>query len=121
MLRRPATTLTVTAEDIAAFEDRRARERVTVEHNARVARAQHAHALARARAQQQQQRRGNSRAGDDSMLAGEEPDGDEERDLEMTEEQILQMHQQQQIQAQAQAHNTRSTRTREARIGVSRQ
>ncbi|CAI4218774.1 unnamed protein product [Parascedosporium putredinis] len=30
MLRRPATTLSITAEDVAAYEDRRAREAAAV-------------------------------------------------------------------------------------------
>ncbi|KAJ5010388.1 hypothetical protein K4K57_007224 [Colletotrichum sp. SAR 10_99] len=46
MLRRPATTLSITAEDIAAYEDRRAREAMLRERQA----------LIQAQQQQQQQR-----------------------------------------------------------------
>ncbi|KAF4919473.1 hypothetical protein CGCVW01_v007796 [Colletotrichum viniferum] len=46
MIRRPATTLSITAEDIAAYEDRRAREAMLRERQA----------LIQAQQQQQQQR-----------------------------------------------------------------
>lgn len=40
MLRRPATTLTITAEDVAAYEDRRAREALAAAQQARLAEQQ---------------------------------------------------------------------------------
>ncbi|KAF4458514.1 Anaphase-promoting complex subunit CDC26 [Fusarium albosuccineum] len=48
MLRRPATTLHITSEDVAAYEDRRAREALIAAQQAR-------RAAAVAAAQQQQQ------------------------------------------------------------------
>ncbi|RSL70942.1 hypothetical protein CEP53_001695 [Fusarium sp. AF-6] len=50
MLRRPATTLTITSEDVAAYEDRRAREALVAAQQAR-----RAAAVAAAQAQAQQQ------------------------------------------------------------------
>ena len=40
MLRRPATTLTITSEDVAAYEDRRAREALMEVQQARMEAAQ---------------------------------------------------------------------------------
>ncbi|KAM3455273.1 hypothetical protein MY3296_002461 [Beauveria thailandica] len=52
MLRRPPTTLAITAEDVAAYEDRRAGEALLAAQQARAeAEAQAAEARARARAQ----------------------------------------------------------------------
>lgn len=59
MLRRPPTTLTITAEDVAAYEDRRAGEALRA--------AQQAHAAAQAQAQQQQ---GNQGAASSSAMDG---------------------------------------------------
>ncbi|RTE79702.1 hypothetical protein BHE90_005827 [Fusarium euwallaceae] len=50
MLRRPATTLTITSEDVAAYEDRRAREALVAAQQAR-----RAAAVAAAQAQAQQE------------------------------------------------------------------
>ncbi|KAH7155702.1 hypothetical protein B0J13DRAFT_619117 [Dactylonectria estremocensis] len=44
MLRRPATTLHITSEDVAAYEDRRAREALVAAQQARIAAAAEAHA-----------------------------------------------------------------------------
>ncbi|KAM5355256.1 hypothetical protein ACJ41O_001902 [Fusarium nematophilum] len=49
MLRRPATTLGITSEDVAAYEDRRAREALVAAQQAR-----RAAAVAAAQEQQQQ-------------------------------------------------------------------
>ncbi|KAJ6790075.1 hypothetical protein PWT90_06916 [Aphanocladium album] len=52
MLRRPPTTLSITAEDVAAYEDRRASEALLAAQQARAeAEAQAAEARAQARAQ----------------------------------------------------------------------
>ncbi|KAH6991036.1 hypothetical protein BKA56DRAFT_667553 [Ilyonectria sp. MPI-CAGE-AT-0026] len=48
MLRRPATTLHITSEDVAAYEDRRAREALVAAQQARIAAAAEAHAAAEA-------------------------------------------------------------------------
>lgn len=40
MLRRPATTLHITSEDVAAYEDRRAREALVAAQQARIAAAE---------------------------------------------------------------------------------
>lgn len=56
MLRRPPTTLTITAEDVAAYEDRRAGEALLAAQQARAA------AQAEAQAQQQHQQHGSSSA-----------------------------------------------------------
>ncbi|KAI9172238.1 hypothetical protein HJFPF1_01733 [Paramyrothecium foliicola] len=42
MLRRPPTTLTITSEDVAAYEDRRAREALIAAQQARMAAANEA-------------------------------------------------------------------------------
>ncbi|KAJ2900413.1 hypothetical protein MKZ38_002470 [Zalerion maritima] len=51
MLRRPATTLTVTSEDISAYEDRRVREMQNAAHQARQMHRQQLHAAMAARAE----------------------------------------------------------------------
>ncbi|KAK7431230.1 hypothetical protein QQZ08_002270 [Neonectria magnoliae] len=48
MLRRPATTLHITSEDVAAYEDRRAREALVAAQQARIAAAAEAQARAAA-------------------------------------------------------------------------
>lgn len=55
MLRRPPTTLTITAEDVAAYEDRRAGEALLAAQQ-----AQQARAAAQAQAQQQQGNQGQA-------------------------------------------------------------
>lgn len=48
MLRRPPTTLHITSEDVAAYEDRRAREALVAAQQARIAAAAEAQAAAAA-------------------------------------------------------------------------
>lgn len=48
MLRRPPTTLHITSEDVAAYEDRRAREALVAAQQARIAAAAEAQAQAAA-------------------------------------------------------------------------
>ncbi|KAH6900488.1 hypothetical protein B0T10DRAFT_555025 [Thelonectria olida] len=48
MLRRPPTTLHITSEDVAAYEDRRAREALLAAQQARIAAAAEAQAAAAA-------------------------------------------------------------------------
>lgn len=73
MLRRPATTLTITSEDVAAYEDRRAREALVAAQQAR-----RAAAVAAAQAQQQQQEEADME-GVDRALQEREREGEVRR------------------------------------------
>ncbi|KAI8689037.1 hypothetical protein NCS55_00159500 [Fusarium keratoplasticum] len=71
MLRRPATTLTITSEDVAAYEDRRAREALVAAQQAR-----RAAAVAAAQAQAQQQQQEADMEGVDRVLQEREREGE---------------------------------------------
>ncbi|RSL90768.1 hypothetical protein CEP51_000529 [Fusarium floridanum] len=74
MLRRPATTLTITSEDVAAYEDRRAREALVAAQQAR-----RAAAVAAAQAQAQQEA---DMEGVDRVLQEREREGEIRREYQ---------------------------------------